>query len=97
MENENDHRKAYMATVIVLLIVTIVEYVIGFMETSALKITLLLLLSFVKATFIVAIFMHVKYQDDKKTIAVIGFLIPLLLILYLVLMIYFDFQISIQN
>ncbi len=94
MEN---HAKTYTITLAILLVITIIEYIVNFMETSVIKIIILSILSFVKAFFIVAIFMHVKYQKDRNVIIFFGFLIPLILIVYLAVMIYFDFGISVAN
>lgn len=95
--SENDHTKTYVVTLGILLVVTIIEYLVNFMNTSPLKVFILSVLSFIKAAFIVAVFMHVKYQKDRKVILFFGFAIPLLLIIYLAVMIYFDFGISVLN
>ena len=92
-----DHTKTYTITLAVLLVITVIEYFVNFMETSTIKIIILAVLSFVKAAFIVAIFMHVKYQKDRKVIIFFGFIIPLILMVYLALVVYYDFGISVTN
>ena len=41
--------------------------------------------------------MHVKYQKDRKVIIFFGFIIPLILMVYLALVVYYDFGISVTN
>ncbi len=96
-EMHNDHSRTYLMTLLVLLVITIVEYFVGFMPESSIKIAILVALSVVKASFIVMIFMHVKYHEDRKVIIIFGIVIPLIMIFYLAIMVYLDYGISVTN
>lgn len=87
-----DHSKIYLITLVSLLIITVIEYFFGFMDTSGLKITILVAFSIIKAGFIITVFMHVKYNKDWKIILLLGIVVPLILTTYLFFFIYSDFD-----
>jgi len=79
-EPHTDHElKPYLEVFIALAILTLIEVAIGeTMETSALKVILLMTFALVKAGLVAAVFMHVWYDKDPKRIVIISFIVPLI-------------------
>lgn len=90
--NKEKIRKLWI-TALILLIITIIEFVIAFtFDAGALKTTAFILLTIVKAAYIVGEFMHLKYEVKVLYWSI---LIPLVFIIWmLVAFVYEGFSIA---
>ena len=84
--------KQYLQVFIALAVLTIIEVALGSLETSAGKAALLILFAVVKASLVAAIFMHVKYDKNPKTIVVFAFIVPLIGAIILASVIFADYR-----
>ncbi len=77
MSDEHSHNRLYLTVWVVLLVVTVVEVVLAYINLSImLMLFTLVTLSFFKAGLIVAYFMHLRYEKFSLFVS----LIPMLLI-----------------
>lgn len=77
MSDEHSHNRLYLTVWVVLLVVTVVEVVLAYVNLSImLMLSTLVILSFFKAGLIVAYFMHLRFEKFSLFVT----LIPMLLI-----------------
>lgn len=77
MSDENSHNRLYLTVWVVLLVVTVVEVVLAYVNLSImLMLSTLVILSVFKAALIVAYFMHLRFEKFSLFLS----LIPMLLI-----------------
>ena len=82
MSDEHSHNRLYLTVWVVLLVVTVAEGVLAYVNLSImLMLSTLVILSFFKAGLIVAYFMHLRFEKFSLFLT----LIPMLLICVLLM------------
>ena len=82
MSDEHSHNRLYLTVWVVLLVVTVAEVVLAYVNLSImLMLSTLVILSFFKAGLIVAYFMHLRFEKFSLFLT----LIPMLLICVLLM------------
>ncbi len=77
MSDEHSHNRLYLTVWVVLLVVTVAEVVLAYVNLSVMfMLSTLVILSFFKAGLIVAYFMHLRFERFSLFVS----LIPMLLI-----------------
>ena len=87
-----DMSDAYLNVFIALAVLTVIEVGIGYLDTTVSKVVILLTLALVKASMVGAIFMHIKYAKDPKTIVMFAFIVPLIGAIVLASVIWADYR-----
>lgn len=73
------HAKPYEQVFIALFVLTIIEVAIGeAMDTSPIKVAILVFLAVCKAALVAAVFMHVRYSKNPRMIVIMSFIVPLI-------------------
>ncbi len=87
-----DMADTYLKVFIALAVLTVIEVGIGYLDTSVGKVVVLMTFALVKAAMVAAIFMHVKYEKDPKTIVIFSFIVPLIGAIVLASVIWADYR-----
>lgn len=88
MENKHDHivpYRSFIAVLALLIVLTIVSVVVTKIHLGALTVAVALLIASVKSTFVLRIFMHLKFDSKLFTILVSGVVILLALVIIVTL------------
>jgi len=89
MSHETTHRRAnYLGIFVILIVLTLVETLVSYVQQEAIKFPVLIILSVIKAVLVLLYFMHLKFDSRLYTylfIAGCALVIPLVLVMTLVM------------
>jgi cytochrome c oxidase subunit 4 len=91
MENENDHIIPYKTFLIVLaglILLTLISVLITQISLGALTVAIALLIAAIKSTFVLRIFMHLKFENRMLTFATLGVVSLLAVVLIITILDY---------
>ncbi|MHA2251597.1 MAG: cytochrome C oxidase subunit IV family protein [Candidatus Kariarchaeaceae archaeon] len=90
--HETHPPRPYLQVFIGLAVLTLIELGVGYLESSAFVILLLLGLAIAKAALVAAVFMHVWYDKNPKLIVFGAFVVPIIAGIILLLTVYADYR-----
>jgi len=89
MSHETTHRRAnYLGIFIALIVLTLVETLVSYVQQEAIKFPVLVILSVIKAVLVLLYFMHLKFDSRVYTYLFVAgciLAIPLVLVMTLVM------------
>jgi cytochrome c oxidase subunit IV len=91
MENENDHIIPYKTFLIVLaglIMLTLISVLLTQIALGTLTVAIALLVAAIKSTFVLRIFMHLKFENRMLTFATIGVVSLLAVVLIITILDY---------
>ena len=91
MENENDHIIPYKTFLIVLaglIVLTLISVLITQISLGTLTVAIALLIAAIKSTFVLRIFMHLKFENRMLTFATLGVVSLLAVVLIITILDY---------
>ena len=91
MENENDHIIPYKTLLIVLaglILLTLISVFITQISLGTLTVAIALLIAAIKSTFVLRIFMHLKFENRMLTLATLGVVSLLAVVLIITILDY---------
>jgi cytochrome c oxidase subunit 4 len=91
MENENDHIIPYKTFLIVLaglIVLTLISVLITQISLGTMTVAIALLIAAIKSTFVLRIFMHLKFENRMLTFATLGVVSLLAVVLIITILDY---------
>lgn len=87
-----EHKLPLYQTFAALAVLTLIEVLVGYIESSPLIVTILMLLALAKAVLVGAVFMEIAFDKEATKIILMVFVIPFVSVLILILIIWADWR-----